>query len=121
VKRLILAACVWGVLWHASALLFAQAHPCDSTPAGPWVVKSAQRPVIGWCQAGEHDGFQVSADGALFDIGKPVPAVAGAGIRGIYYAWAWPTGVAKGTAHTFGVRAYTATGGSAQAVLTFRR
>jgi hypothetical protein len=120
VTRFLLAVCV--VIGGASVLL-AQAHPCDTLPAGPWIVKSARQPVIGWCQAGEYEGFQVSVDGALTDIGKPAPAVEGEGVHGVYYVWTWPTGVAKNSTHTFGIRSYLAGGGtmSAQAVLRFRR
>lgn len=98
------------------------AHPCDVQPVGPWVLRTGKAPIVAWCQSGDHDGFIVSIDGALVDIGKPAPAMSGVGIYGTYYAVVWPSGVGKGT-HVFGVRAYTASGGmqGPQAVLVFTR
>lgn len=116
-RTLVAVALLMGTLSPLGA-----AHPCDIQPVGPWVVRTGKAPIVGWCQAGDHDGFIVSVDGALTDIHKPAPAVSGVGIYGTYYAVSWPSGVGKGT-HTFGVRAYTANGGmqGPQAVLVFAR
>jgi hypothetical protein len=115
----LLFACV--VVLVAGVASVQTAHPCDIQPAGPWVQRTGKAPVVGWCQAGEHGGFIVSIDGALFDI-QPVPAVGGVGIYGTYYEIRWPGSVGRGQ-HTFGVRAYTGGGGmqGPQAVLTFSR
>jgi hypothetical protein len=96
------------------------AHPCDVRPSGPWV--TGNRPVVGWCQSGDHSWFIVSADGVLYDIGKPAPAFAAEGLHGTYYEWRWPSGVGRGQ-HHFAVRAYTAQGGmqGPQASVVFTR
>jgi hypothetical protein len=117
----LLCAGVAAIALLAMGVAVKAAHPCDIKPDGPWVQKTGKAPVVAWCQAGEHEGFIVSLDGALFDI-KPVPTVGGVGIYGTYYAMKWPGGVDKGQ-HVFGVRAYIAGGGmqGPQAVLVFTR
>jgi hypothetical protein len=117
-RRLVLIALLAG--WASVALH--GAHPCDTAPVGPWTWRTGRSPVVGWCQEGAHDGFIVSFDGRLFDIGKPAPAVPGTGTRGVYYHVGWPTNISKGS-HSFSVRAYTATGGmqGPATVLSFTR
>lgn len=96
-------------------------HPCDTQPSGPWVLRTGKAPAVAWCQTGSYDGFLVSVDGAVTNIGKPAPAASGVGLFGTYYAVGWPSGVGKGT-HTFTVRAYLATGEQGpQGVLVFVR
>lgn len=76
----------------------AQTHPCDAAPTGPFVVKTGQAPLVGWCHPGAS-GFTLAADGAVaVDV---MPAATGPNAAGLkYYEVRWSAGFQKG-AHTF--------------------
>lgn len=91
------------LLFACAAPVAAQTHPCDTTPAGPFVIKTGQAPAVGWCHPGAS-GFTVAADaGAAVDVSPTVSAPNASGLK--YFEVRWSSGFQKG-AHTFTVVAY---------------
>ena len=81
----------------------AQTHPCDSTPAGPFIIKTGQAPLVAWCHPGAT-GFTVQADaGPVIDVTPTIGAPNTAGLR--YHEVRWTSGFQKGP-HTVTVQAY---------------